>query len=152
MTHPTESGGKMKRGYFGIGIYKTKEKENVGTLWRSAHNFGAQFIFTIGRRYKKQNGDTSKAWRHTPLFDYETFEEIKIPKDCKLIGIEQSEKSVSIKKFLHPERAIYILGAEDEGLPQEILEKCDAIVHIDSPMCLNVSVAGSIIMYDRSIK
>lgn len=42
----------MKRGYFGIGIYHTKNVLNVGTLWRSAHNFGASFIFTVGMRYR----------------------------------------------------------------------------------------------------
>lgn len=44
----------MKKGYYGIGIYETKEETNVGTLWRSAQNFGADFIFTIGARYKTQ--------------------------------------------------------------------------------------------------
>lgn len=37
----------MKRGYYGIGIYHPKTTENVGTLWRSAHNFGADFPTSI---------------------------------------------------------------------------------------------------------
>lgn len=50
-----------KRGYFGIGIYNPKTETNMGTLWRSAYNFGADFIFTIGMRYKKMGSDTAKA-------------------------------------------------------------------------------------------
>jgi tRNA (guanosine-2'-O-)-methyltransferase len=42
------------RGYYGIGIENVKTAENVGTLWRSAYILGASFIFTIGKRYKKQ--------------------------------------------------------------------------------------------------
>jgi tRNA (guanosine-2'-O-)-methyltransferase len=137
------------RGYFGIGIYKTKEKENVGTLWRSADNFGASFIFTIAKRYQKQPSDTGKAFKHLPLFQYDSFKDLAIPKDCKLVGIEQTEKAKLINNYKHPERAIYILGAEDEGLPDEILKKCDDIIYIDTPRCLNVATAGSIVLFHR---
>ncbi len=140
------------RGYFGIGIYRNKTVENIGTLWRSAYNFGASFIFVIGKRYPKQASDTVKAYRHVPLYEYETFEDFykSMPYDCQLIGIEQSETSKDIKDFKHPERAIYLLGAEDNGLPKEVMNKCVKVVHISSPMCLNVAVAGSIVMYDRN--
>lgn len=139
------------RGYFGIGIYKTKEKENVGTLWRSADNFGAAFIFTVGKRYQKQASDTGKAFRHIPLYEYPQFYDLVIPKDCKLIGVEQTTGSKYINDYKHPERAVYILGAEDEGLPKEVLEVCDDVIQIDTPRCLNVATAGSIIMFHRSL-
>ncbi len=144
----------MHRGYFGIGIYNTKTVCNVGTLWRSAHNFGASFIFTIGRRYKKQCSDTTKAFRSIPLFHYGGFAEFRagLPYDCRLIAIEQSDNSVDIVGFTHPERCIYLLGAEDYGLPERILLACQGIVHIPTLRCLNVAVAGSIIMFDRMMK
>jgi tRNA G18 (ribose-2'-O)-methylase SpoU len=144
----------MKRGYYGIGIYHPKTPVNLGTLWRSAHNFGATFIFVIGSRYKIQSSDTTKAYRHIPLFTYKNFAEFNKnrPYDCPLIAIEQSKKSKSIKQFVHPERAMYLLGAEDHGISPKILNKCQSVIHIDSPMCLNVAVAGSIIMFDRNTK
>jgi basic membrane lipoprotein Med (substrate-binding protein (PBP1-ABC) superfamily) len=51
----------MKQNYFYINVYQPKTTEDIGTLWRSAHNFGADFIFTIGARYHKQLSDTTKA-------------------------------------------------------------------------------------------
>ena len=39
------------RGYFEIGIYRTKCDANVGTLWRSSFQLGASGIFTIGKRF-----------------------------------------------------------------------------------------------------
>src|ERR1051325_8491179 len=115
----------MNRGYFGIGIYHPKTPINIGTLWRSAHNFGASFIFTIGRRYQKEPSDTTKAYRHIPLFNYASFADFNRnrPYDCPIIAIEQSKKSISITRFPHPERAIYLLGAEDHGIPPNILRK-----------------------------
>lgn len=142
------------RGYFGIGIENTKSELNVGTLWRSASIMGANFIFTIGRRYKKQSSDTMKSWKHIPLYGYETFDEFykTMPHDCLLTGIEISDKSISIIEFKHPERCIYLLGAEDNGLSNESIEKCHRIVQLPGQYCMNVAVAGSIVMYDRYYK
>jgi len=143
------------RGYFGIGVYMPKKSVNIGTLWRSALIFGAQFVFTVGRRYKKQASDTAKAFRHIPLFHFGTYDEFKehIPYDCIPICVELTENSTPLIKFKHPERAVYMLGAEDFGIPEKIMSG-KKIIQISStvPHCLNVSVAGSIIMYDRMAK
>lgn len=143
----------MKRGYYGIGIYETKETTNVGTLWRSAQNFGADFIFTIGARYKTQRTDTTKTWRNIPLFDLKDWQDFldHIPKDSELVFVEQTDRTHMLNDFNHPKQAIYILGAEDHGIPQELM-KGHRRVEIDTPMCLNVAVAGSIVMYDRKNK
>lgn len=138
-------------GYFGVGIYNTKTVENVGTLWRSALIFDAAFVFTIGKRYKKQASDTLKTSRYIPLINYPTFEEFQKcrPDGCQLIGVEQTEKSIPLDRFVHPQRVIYLLGAEDHGLPPAVLEKCQSVVSITTRLCLNVAVAGSIVMYSR---
>lgn len=143
----------MKRGYFGIGIYHPKTTENMGTLWRSAHNFGANFIFTIGQRYRKQPSDTTDAAKHTPLYHFKDWNDFTahLPYNADLVFIEQSDKSRSITECSHPEKAIYVLGAEDKGIPDELMQG-HRVVHIDTPMCLNVAVAGSIIMFDRQTK
>jgi tRNA (guanosine-2'-O-)-methyltransferase len=143
----------MKRGYYGIGIYHPKTTENIGTLWRTAHNFGADFIFTIGKRYKKQASDTTKAERHIPLYEYETFEDLRnhLPRGCSIIFIEQAEGAKNLKDATHPETACYILGAEDYGIPEHMMHDYQKIF-INTPLCLNVSVAGSIVIYDRHIK
>lgn len=140
-----------ERGYFGIGIQNTKSEINIGTLWRSAAIMGASFIFTIGRRYKQQAADTMKTWRHIPLLHYATFEEFyrMMPYDCRLVGVELDNRSVPLQGFTHPQRCVYLLGAEDHGLTKEALNKCHSIIQLPGTHCMNVSVAGSIAMYDR---
>ena len=139
------------RGYFGIGIYHIKHEVNLGTLWRSACSFGASFIFTIGKRYSRQSSDTTKTWRHVPLYHYESIDDLFLPYSCRLVGIELGGES--IREYKHPERCIYLLGAEDHGLPSEIMDKCHEVIEIPSvnEYCLNVASAGSIVMYDRLI-
>lgn len=141
------------RGYFGIGIFNPKNKENVGTLWRSAHSLGASFMFTIGHRYKFQPGDVTKAWKSIPLFEYESFNEFmkSLPLEGRLIGIEFPADKF-LNDFSHPEQAVYLLGSEDNGLPPYVKERCHDLVAITSVRCLNVSVAGSIVMFHRGLK
>lgn len=143
------------RGYFGIGAYHPKNSINIGTLWRSAYIYGAAFIFTVGRRYEKQASDTIKAYRHVPLFNFLTFDELreKIPFDCQVVCVELDAKAIPLHEFKHPERAIYLLGAEDHGIPQDFLRRYKTI-RIESALehSLNVSVAGTVVMYDRHIK
>jgi tRNA (guanosine-2'-O-)-methyltransferase len=141
-------------GYFGIGIANGKTPENLGVLWRSAQNFGASFIFTIGRRYAKQAADTHNAVAAIPYFHYKDLNSFlsNLPKGAMLIGVELDERAQLLEDFQHPRNAVYLLGAEDHGLTNEAIERCQHLVKFDTPKSLNVSIAGSIVMYDRSVK
>ena len=144
-----------KRGYFGIGIFHGKNEENLGTLWRSAHILGADFIFTIGKRYKTQCTDTTKAQKHIPLYHYKTWEDFleHIPQNCPVCAVELDYRSVPLDDYEHPERCVYLLGAEDHGIPEGVLTRCRDVVQIPGDVtCYNVAVAGSIVMYDRRRK
>ena len=144
----------MKRGYFGIGIYNGKCEQNIGTLWRSANILGASFIFTIGKRYSKQCSDTMRTPKHIPLFHFEDYSDFlkHIPYDCPVVAIELDGNSVPLEAYKHPERCIYLLGAEDGGIPKDVLARCRDIIQLMGDHCMNVSVAGSIVMYDRMAK
>jgi tRNA(Leu) C34 or U34 (ribose-2'-O)-methylase TrmL len=50
--------------------------------------------------------------------------------------------------------ATYLLGAEDHGLPVDVIDRCHSLVVLDSiqPQSMNVATAGSIVIYDRHIK
>lgn len=138
--------------YFGIGIVNTKTEANIGTLWRSAHAFGASFIFTVGRRYRRQSSDTAKAWRTIPLFDYESIADLKrhTSYDSLLVGVELDPRAVPLSSFTHPKRAVYLLGAEDHGLSEADRAACHQLVVVPgAARCLNVATAGSIVIYDR---
>jgi len=139
------------RGFFEVGIYNVKREVNVGTLWRSVYQLGASGIFTIGKRYEKQASDTPKAYKHIPLRHYIDFDAFQLarPYGTSLVGVEMC--GIPLSGFTHPEQAIYLLGAEDSGLPFSILEKCQYVVSLESieKFSYNVSVAGSIVLYNR---
>jgi tRNA G18 (ribose-2'-O)-methylase SpoU len=142
------------KGYYGVGILRGKTVENLDTLWRSADLFHAKFIFTTGKRYKQQASDTYQAFRRIPLYNYATFEDFyrNMPYNCPLAGIEIDKRSESIQTFIHPERCIYLLGSEDNGISKDAMGKCHRLVQLPGRFSLNVAVAGSLVMYDRLIK
>jgi tRNA G18 (ribose-2'-O)-methylase SpoU len=140
------------RGFCGIGIERSKTPVNVGTLWRSAAILGADFIFVVGKRYPKQASDTIKAWRHIPFWEFEDLDDLRTPYDARLIGVELDPRARSIESFCHPDRAVYLLGAEDHGLSKAALNRCHALIQLPGAYSLNVAVAGSIVLHDRAVK
>lgn len=141
-------------GYFAIGVFRSKTEHNVGTLWRSAYILGAAYIFTVDGKYKKQASDVLRTWARIPLFQYRNFDEMltNIPYDCQLIGVEIDERAEMLAEFEHPKRAIYLLGAEDTGLPDFVREKCHKLIRLPGNSSLNVGVTGSIVIHDRVSK
>jgi tRNA G18 (ribose-2'-O)-methylase SpoU len=139
------------RGFCGIGVEHSKKPINIGTLWRSAQIYGAAFIFTVGRRYDRQPSDVLNSWRHVPLFHFQTLDALwaALPREALLVGVELTSEAIDIHAYQHPERAVYLLGAEDHGLTKEALDRCHQIVRLPGERSVNVAVAGSIILFDR---
>lgn len=139
------------RGFFEIGIFHGKSTANVGTLWRSASQLGAAGIFTVGRRYPQQASDTLKTFRHIPMRDYLDMDALVagLPYSTPLVAVEMG--GTSLLEFKHPERAVYLLGAEDHGLPPAVLARCHHLVSLPSvrTASYNVAVAGALVMFDR---
>jgi len=141
-------------GHFGIGVYQAKHTHNVGTLWRGAYQLGAAHIFTIGRRYQPQSSDPWKTWHHIPLFAYKDLDEMisTSPYDCPIIGVESG--GIPLPEFEHPKKCVYLLGAEDSGLPHNVVARCHRLVSIPAVRVAtyNVAQAGTLVMYDRMMK
>ena len=103
-------------GFFGIGIYRGKTETNHGSLWRSAWQLGASFIFSIGARFKRTAGDTTNAHLNLPCYSYAEWNDFApaTPHSTSLVAVEMG--GTPLREFAHPDRAIYILGSEDNGL------------------------------------
>lgn len=145
------------RGYFAIGIDQASKAGNVGNLMRTAHAFGASFVFAVnprvvshtGELVTKDNVDTSKSHLQIPFFNYMSADEIDVPQGCKIVGIELTEDAVDLPSFKHPTQAIYVLGGERSSLSTDMLARCDMTIKIPTKFSLNVATAGAIVMYDR---
>lgn len=139
-------------GYFGIGVYHAKSECNIGTLMRTAYSYGASFVYTVGKRYQRQASDTVNAMMKIPLYHFLTVDELvdHLPVACPLIGVELVEGAQEVGNYTHMPVACYLLGAEDHGIPAKDLARCHQVIVIPgAKTCLNVAVAGSIVLFDR---
>ena len=140
------------RGYFGIGAEAISKPMNLGALMRTANAFGASFFFTINAHPKVReayNSDTSRSFDHVPYYPWDSPEAMLLPKGCALVGVELTDDAVELPRFQHPQAAAYILGQERGSLSPAVIARCAHVVQIPTKFCLNVGLAGALVMYDR---
>jgi tRNA G18 (ribose-2'-O)-methylase SpoU len=141
------------RGYFGIGAEGISKPLNVGNLVRSAHAFGASFLFLVDAHQTIETAyaDTSEAERQVPLYRFDSVDALLLPRGCTLIGVELLDEAADLPSFRHPLNAAYVFGPERGSLSVPMVGRCDHVVKIPTRFCINLAVAGAIVMYDRML-
>src|SRR3546814_12865609 len=74
---------------------------NVAAMMRTAHAFGASFVFSIGQvRAGHQWGrvDTSAATGSLPYYGFDDAEALLLPKGCELVGIEITDDAIPLDR------------------------------------------------------
>ena len=84
-----------------------------------------------------------------PYYPFETLDNLLLPKGCALVGVELTDDAVELPRFKHPQAAAYVLGRERGSLSPELTAKCAHVVKIPTKFCINVGLAGALVMYDR---
>ena len=142
------------RGYFGVGAEAISKPMNLGALMRTAHAFGASFFFTIDAAPKVRDAyraDTSRTFDALPYYPFDRVEDVRLPKGCALVGVELLDEAVDLPAFRHPPAAAYVLGRERGSLSPALVARCAHTVKIPTRFCLNVGLAGALVLYDRTI-
>jgi len=142
------------RGYFGIGIEGISKPMNAGAIFRTAHAFGADFVFTVAATYTRRvaaRADTSDTPGHVPFYSFPDIASMVLPEGCRLVGVELTDDAIELPSFHHPGQAAYVLGPERGSLSPGMTARCDFTVKIPTRFCVNVGIAAAVIMYDRTV-
>jgi tRNA(Leu) C34 or U34 (ribose-2'-O)-methylase TrmL len=156
VAHIANQADGARDGYFGVGIVGGKNEANQGTLWRSAYQLGAAFTYTVGARFEKSSADTTKTWTNLPMYSHSDWNAFaaNTPYDAVWVAVEMG--GTPLRAFTHPDRAVYVLGSEDNGLPSSVLRACAHTVELPATAgrnaSYNVAVSGALVMYDRLMK
>jgi len=140
------------RGYFAIGAEGISKPMNLGALMRTANAFDAAFVFSVKAEDKTKiayKSDTSRTFKNLPYYQWESIDEMHFPRGIQLVGIELTDDAVELPEFRHPRMAAYVLGPERGNLSAEMVAKCEHVIKIPTKFCINVSLAGALVMYDR---
>jgi tRNA G18 (ribose-2'-O)-methylase SpoU len=131
--------------------------ENVGSIARSAVALGVN-SYLIPKQAPHPFGRRSLrvSMGHTSRMKIHQYENIKITiallkkLGYSIFAAEITKDSLPLSKVTVPNKWVLILGHEGHGIAKEILDLCDAVVHIEmepNVKSFNVAVAASIIMY-----
>lgn len=139
-----------------IAAWQINNPENIGNLIRLADNVGAEEVYILGEDFRfrmssiKKTAGLSFNNIRLSFITPEDFFNRKSP-DATLVAIETSKDSANLFKVKLPEKIVFLLGNESNGLPDEILKKCSLRVHI--PMTgkcksMNVSHALAVALFE----
>ena len=84
-----------------------------------------------------------------PLYEFDSHRDLALPVGCQLVGVELVDDAFDLPSFRHPISAAYVLGPERGSLSPEMLEMCAHVVRSPTRFCINVGLAGALVMYDR---
>ena len=160
--HPSFGGqkSKVKKNEIYIILDNVLDTYNIGSIFRLADAVAAKKIYLCGGteippnpRIKKASINTTEwvTWSYAST-TVEALQELKSQNSkVKIIAIEQSSKSIPYNTFEYKMPICLVVGHESNGVSQEVLDICDAIVEI--PMygvniSLNVVVSLGIVLYE----
>ncbi len=144
----------VMRGYFAVGVEGISKARNLGAVMRTAHAFGASFVFSIkaeDRAREMFQTDTAKTTLNIPYYAWDSVDDLLLPKNCQLVGVELTDDAIELPSFRHPRAAAYVMGPERGSLSSEMQARCAHIIKIPTRFCVNLSVAAAIALYDRTI-
>jgi RNA methyltransferase, TrmH family len=131
-----------------LALWHVADPGNVGTLIRTADAFGAALALSEGcadPTGPKALRASAGAIFRVPLGRFEE------PVGRRVALVVHRDNT--LHELEPAERVVFVLGAEREGLPDEVVAACDAVVSIpiaETAESLNVAVAGAIALYEWS--
>lgn len=137
-----------------------KFDRNIGTIARTGELCGLdQLIITSYDRLRRSRShatDTAHSFQRIGQFSTTDAENVIAEhKDIGfvIVAIELSTTATPLPEFNHPDNVLFVLGAEDVGVKQSVLDLCDIHVTIpaNKPWSHNVAEAATIVLYDNFV-
>jgi TrmH family RNA methyltransferase len=131
-----------------LALWHVADPGNVGTLLRSADAFGAGVALSAG--CADPTGPKALRASMGALFKVPTsrFDE---PSGRRIALVARG--GTPLPELALDGDLVFVLGAEREGLPGEVLERCDeraSIPQTGAAESLNVAMAGTVALYERA--
>lgn len=141
-----------KRSPLEIAIENIEHDFNMGSIVRTANSFNVSKVHIIGKKKYNRRGAMCTD-KYLEIIHHHTIEDfLNTQKDRELIAIENNVKGavpLNTKKFA--KNTTLIFGSEGNGISEELINKADQILYIESfgsTRSVNVGVAAGIVMYE----
>jgi tRNA G18 (ribose-2'-O)-methylase SpoU len=136
-----------------IAVIRAKNPFNVGAIIRVAHSFLVREIVLVGVEpfYERAAMGMQKYENVVECPDEDAF--LAHVAGRPLVGVERDHATTSLWECPMPDDAVYLLGSEDDGVPQRLLDACAHVLAI--PMyginhSFPVSVASGMVLVEHA--
>jgi tRNA G18 (ribose-2'-O)-methylase SpoU len=143
---------------FSILLVNIDYDNNSGNIIRTANAMGAKEVILYGRRNfdRRSSMGTEFYMEFQQIKFVEEIDEVLSEYDI-IIGLENGIEAQNLIDYQwdKTKKTLICLGQEGNGIPQEILGKCQDLLEIPqvgSVRSLNVGTAAGIVMYDYCTK
>ena len=141
-----------------LAAWNISKAHNVGSLVRTAHAAALREVILVGERdWNREAARTADLYTTVTQLpaDPAVFLDHVRSRGYTLVAVELAPGAVNLFEADYPENPCFLLGAELGGVPEPLLEAARLVVRIPQwglVPCLNVAVAGSIVVYDHLAK
>ncbi len=133
-----------------------RNPENAGALIRLADNIGAaEVLFINGNQTVSQSRLKRAAASSLNNIAWSFIDEGelagRLPADFDWVAIETTQKAKNLFRIGLPDKIVFFVGNESQGIRQNLIEKMQQCVYIPVPgptRSLNVSHAASVAMFE----
>ena len=75
-----------------------------------------------------------------------------LPVATQIVAVDLLDGAVPLPEFKHPERALYVFGAEDMTLGKRITDRAQHVIYVPGRACMNLAACVNVLLYDRMAK
>ena len=147
-----------------ISLFEPRIPQNTGSIARTCAAFDITLNlieplgFKLDDKYLKRAG--LDYWHLMKIINYPDFNAFKKAKNNKRVISFSKKNGIYLRDFKFQEKDVLLFGREDYGLPDQIIEKSEALISIYMPnkaselnnnigvRSLNLSVACGIALYE----
>lgn len=127
---------------------------NIATVIRNSNAFLTKEVFFYGKKKWDRRGAVG-THHYSHIHHLPEGSDLSALDHYTWVGVDNVPGSVPVEDFDWPDNTLMCFGQEKDGLPPEIIQRCQKVVYISqygSVRSLNVGCASSIAMYDYTSK
>lgn len=142
-----------------VALINPKYPHNGGAAYRACAAWGVPQLWISGTRLRAQlsrerlpREERMRVYKEEVDLHWSDRIFDQFPSDVTPVAIEVLPSAEPLTTFVHPEKALYVLGPEDGSLSSSVLRHCHRFVILPSDHCVNLAAAVNCVLMHRRMQ